>query len=504
MSTIRKGEALGWGPVTTVFRGWDELLDRPVAIKELTGSFADHAPFVRAFFLQAQRLADLAHPHVLATYSIEPNRRPPALYRELANETLAHQLVEGPLEVEEIPRLLRHVLAGLGAMHQRELLHRAIKPDNLFRVGDSYKIGDFGLLPIEGAPPVAPRHNRYIAPESGTEAEGPSSDLYSLGLTIYELVLGTANFQQMITGLIAARFDASEEGAESTADQVWKNFSESGATMLPPLHEVKAGLPVPLSAVLQKLVAASPGERYRNCREVEAALSSIGLIDTQALSVVPTSRTLLVTRPSTLWAAAVVMAIGLGGTALWQVQKRPAADQTSPTPQGVPAPISSLVSLEDSRGIGLEFKTSRRPVRVPIGTPLRFEARSDRRAYFVLFAEFSDGSIGCLYPGPDRAFAEIVAGRTLTLPTFEDEQNGFKLSASAPVGRDRIYLLTSDSPLQPPSGGNLNGWIIEYAVGLNGTPGPAAGFRSWVAEIRQREPQGTRLASLELEIVERP
>src|SRR5439155_3515559 len=106
----RKGEVLGWGGLATVYNGWDELLDRPVAIKELVQPFAGHDPFVRAFIGQALRMVDIAHRHVLSTYGVETGRTPPAILREVAEETVGHQLMEGPIAPEEVLRILRHIL----------------------------------------------------------------------------------------------------------------------------------------------------------------------------------------------------------------------------------------------------------------------------------------------------------------------------------------------------------------------------------------------------------
>lgn len=503
MSTIRKSEALGWGPVTTVFRGWDELLDQPIAIKELLPGIMDRTSFVRAYFQQAMRLADLAHPHLLAVFKVEANGRPPALYRELAAETLAHQLLEGPLGIESIPRLLRHALAGLAALHQRDLIHRAIKPENLFVCGEVFKVGDFGLPLQDGLLLTPARHRRFLAPESHGGTETAATDLYSLGLTLYELSLGTAKFEKLVENLCresGTTFEEQED-ADPLLEQVWRLFPSSNAEM-PPLHEIEAGFPIPLSLVLHKLVSRDPLDRYQSCREVETALGSAGLLDSKTLAIAPPNRQVLVTRPSTVWAASVVIALGLGGTALWR------ASQAAPPPDGTKAPAAvsasalSLAALEHSRGLTLEFDSMRRPVRIQVGTPMRFQVRSERAVYFALFAEFSDGSVACLYPGPTQEPVRLRAGETISLPRLGDEAQGFAVVASPPLGRDRIYLLTSESPLLPTPPGQDQGWVSIYpkdaAAALTGS---ADDFRSWVASVRTGEPNSTRLAVLEVEVI---
>jgi len=239
----RKTEVLGSGAFTTVSAEWDPLLGHAVAVKELNSPFAQSEAFVRAFLAKARRLFDLDHEHVLAVYRVDTSRQAPAVVRELAGETLESTTVAGPVSPARAEEILGQALLGLQAMHERNLIHGAIKPQNLFLFGDRVKIGDFGLASLPGTP-TAPM-NRYMPPEVlRGEAAVPASDLYSLGLVVYELLLGKTRFEQLARGELA------------------------------PLHELVPGVPAALSSAVEQMTRRAVAYRVGEAKQVLGLLGA--------------------------------------------------------------------------------------------------------------------------------------------------------------------------------------------------------------------------------------
>lgn len=534
MSAIHsRGEVLGWGSFAKVFHIWDQLLDRPVAVKELVQPFAGSEAFVRGYFAQALRMVDVAHPNLLAIYSVEPNRFPPVLTREMAEQPVAHRLFDGPLTPDEVARALCHALAGLGALHVRDLVHLSVRPENLLVSGEVYKLGDFGVSHIEGAPPIPPRQLRYSAPEMlGAEPRpAAAADLYSLGLVAWELLLGSERLERVLEDALGSS-PGSRERPEG--DRLWLAFHRSEAE-LPPIHEVEPAVPVALSLVLERLLRKDPAERPSSAREVLAALSPTAGEATEAAAASPEGApTAPVSRKGATWLGlGVVAALVLAGVALWFGLR----DRPFPSREGRDA-ILPVSIAEESRGENRPHTTERAPidpgsvsaqslaedlrrmarrhpglsfdlepprggsrVRLPIGTDLRFRVDSDRRAFVTLFALSSTGTLTCLYPGPGGRAPEAIPGRRLILPRPEDERAGFELATTPPAGTDLVFLLTSDRQLPALPSGRPSGWVTDFPLELGTGGSPAARFARWVARLLEENPESNRLTLLQIEVV---
>lgn len=521
MSTIhRKGQALGWGSFATVFKGWDELLDRQVAIKELIPPFGRHDAFIRLYLGQALKMVDLAHPHVLATYGVETNRNPPAITRELADETLAHQLIEGPIPVEPALRILRHALAGLGALHARDLVHGAIKPENLFVCGETYKIGDFGIRPFDGAPQFPSRLLKYAAPEllSSQEDASTSSDLYSLGVVMHELLLGPIRFEKLVEATLEFKEGpGEEEDMGRDADRLWEYFHRSPAT-LPPLHEIESTIPVALSLVLRKMAAKDPAERYTSHREILAALGTADLAENLDATLSMTLVSKSVVKPTrrgrnSLWlGSGVVFAVALAAAALI-VGVKNGDDMSGPSQHPSPPSVAVQEAAKDQqdrllgaarsdRGLSIELDPPFPENRIPVGTPLRFRVSSSRSAYLAFFAVSSNGDITCLYPAPGGESLRIGPGERLRLPLDQDRSAGFEPTATEPLGRDVYFLLASEQVLPPPPSGTADFWKTTYSFTAGEAASPAARFADWVRSLLANDGSPIRMAACEVEVVD--
>ena len=262
----RVEEVIGAGGMGIVYRGLDESLQRQVALKTLVPALAADPEFVARFKREAQSAAALNHPHITQIYSIGQEGTVPFFAMELIRGRSLEALMKerGPLDPLEVAGYVVQAAQGLRHAAQRKLIHRDIKPSNLMLSEDGIvKITDFGLakaaksdtrLTSTGEVLGSPG---YISPE---QAEGGAidarSDIYSLGATFYHLVTGKLPFE-----------------APTPVAMIIKHLNE-------PLRSPRAvnpAIPYPIAAVIQRMMAKRPGERFQDydalLRELERAIS---------------------------------------------------------------------------------------------------------------------------------------------------------------------------------------------------------------------------------------
>ena len=188
---------LSSGPAGALFLAQDVSLRRRVAIKVLYSELATDS-ICRRFMREARILASLNHPNVVAIH--ETGEVPGLRYyvRDfLEGETLSERLARGPLSAGDAAHLCRDLLGALGATHSEGVIHRNLRPDTVFCVGDRYVLADFeiarGLVnPSEPATTESqPQNAGYAAPEQlAGEEVTPRTDLYALGMIVYQALTG--------------------------------------------------------------------------------------------------------------------------------------------------------------------------------------------------------------------------------------------------------------------------------------------------------------------------
>jgi formylglycine-generating enzyme required for sulfatase activity len=254
-------QVLGRGGFGIVFRAFDEVLQRVVALKVMAPQLAATSPARKRFLREARSSAQVRHENVVQVYEVAEQPLPYLAMEFIPGETLQQKLDRvGPLDMPETLRIGRQIAEGLAAAHATDLIHRDIKPGNVLLEGghQKVKITDFGLARaaddasisqsgiIAGTP-------MYMAPE---QAQGQTldqrADLFSLGSVLYQMVSGRPPFRANTTVAVLKRVAEDQPRA---------------------IREIIPETPQWLCAIIAKLHAKDPDDRYQSAREVADVLA---------------------------------------------------------------------------------------------------------------------------------------------------------------------------------------------------------------------------------------
>ncbi len=256
-------ERLGGGGMGVVFKAEDTRLKRFVALKFLPPELTRDETAKERFLLEAQAASALDHPHVCAIHEIDetPDGQVFICMAYIDGEPLTSRIVRGPLAIDEAIVIAMQIAEGLAQAHQHGIVHRDIKPANVMLTGDgTVKIVDFGLATLAGQARVTRPDQvvgtaAYMSPEQarGTAVD-QRSDLWSLGVVMYEMLAGRLPFAA-----------GSEQGV------VHSILSGSFA----PLESARPGLPRPLATIVSRCLAKEPSERYQSATDLRADLDCV-------------------------------------------------------------------------------------------------------------------------------------------------------------------------------------------------------------------------------------
>jgi tRNA A-37 threonylcarbamoyl transferase component Bud32 len=255
LDTIAKGE------FATVSRARDRDLGREVAVKQIHAQYLAEPKQLARYWQEAQLLASLQHANILTIYDVVRPRG--WLILELMRGSLKPYAEGGPMDLDQLRAVLIHCLSGLAFLHSNKVIHGDIKPSNIL-VGppNRVKLGDFGLARRasneEGS--LLKGTTKYMAPEllsAQFGTVGPASDLYSLGITAYELLVGR-QFESLLPTL--ATFGRDKQLA-------WMMWHSTADVKLPEVQRVLEGVPDDLARVIQRLIAKDQSQRYASAAE---------------------------------------------------------------------------------------------------------------------------------------------------------------------------------------------------------------------------------------------
>jgi serine/threonine protein kinase len=331
--------SLGNGGMGEVFEATDLTLHRNVAVKLLSPSLVQDEPARARFLREARALAQVNSPHVVAVYDAGEDDQRPYLVMELVEgTTLEHELERtGRLEPARAVAIAKDIASGLGAAHERGIVHRDVKPSNVFLTpSDVAKIGDFGIARLErpdatltltgqtfGSPP-------YMAPEQATGGKVDArADLYSLGCVLFQMLAGRRPFS-----------------GDDAVSLVYQHVHSTP----PRVDSLVPAVPAELGALVAGLMAKDPDDRPASAEEVRRALGSVPTEPiaptTTATAVLPRRALELGQRRKPWWPVAAVI-VGVVALLALLVTLLAGGDPTpvsSPTGQASTTPSSSATS----------------------------------------------------------------------------------------------------------------------------------------------------------------
>ena len=241
---------LGEGGMGCVYEAFDERLQRVVAIKVLKPHLAEHADARNQFVNEARAMAAIRHENIVTVFAVEDSELPFIVMERLEGESLAERMQRSPqgaepLKTLEAVRIGQQIAAGLAAAHGVGVLHRDIKPQNIWMEQNNVKLLDFGLAvrhagrkaKVEGTP-------SYIAPEQVRgEPIDKRTDLYSVGVVLFRMLSGRLPF-------------ASTNKSATLVAVATQNA--------PSLGSVAANCPIELVTVVDQLLSSEPDRRIQS------------------------------------------------------------------------------------------------------------------------------------------------------------------------------------------------------------------------------------------------
>ena len=206
-------EIIGEGGMAVVYRALDRRLNRYVAVKIMRDDMASDEEFRRRFCTESHAVAMLSHPNIVAVYDVSHNDNVEYIVMELVDGITLKQYMErkGVVAWKEVVHFTKQISKALAHAHERGIIHRDIKPQNIMLLRDgTIKVGDFGIAALENevyennGEAIGSIH--YIAPEQARgECPDARSDIYSLGVVMYEMLTGELPFNGNTLGEIAVQ-----------------------------------------------------------------------------------------------------------------------------------------------------------------------------------------------------------------------------------------------------------------------------------------------------------
>jgi len=259
----RVDHLIGEGGVALVYRGTDETLDRRVAIKVLRPELSDQQDVVARFRREAHAAAKLNHPNIVQIYDTGVDDGSYYIVMEYLPELNLKEIIKryAPLPLDKVVEVGTACCDALSHAHRQGLVHRDVKPANVLFTDDGRaKLSDFGIAAAAGEAGLTAEGKvlgsaHYISPEQAQgAAAGPLSDIYSLGVTLYEAMTGKLPF-----------------GGDTAADIAAQHLRETP----PSPRSVNPEIPPAAEFVIMKAMSRDPQRRYRTADEMRSDIEKL-------------------------------------------------------------------------------------------------------------------------------------------------------------------------------------------------------------------------------------
>ena len=263
-------ELIGGGGMADVYKAQDKLLDRAVAVKILHQQYANDAEFVEKFRREATAAAKLAHPNIVNIYDVGEDGGSQYIVMEYVSGPTLKEVIQqkGCLEPMEAVRIAKEIASALESAHRNNLVHCDIKPHNILVMPDGHiKVTDFGIARAVSASTMTYSGSvmgsvHYFSPE---QAKGTvittKSDVYSLGVVLYEMLTGKLPFN-----------------GETSVSIALKHLQEEPVS----IRQINPSIPPVLEAIVQKAMSKDPADRpsstelYADLNQAKAMLTDRG------------------------------------------------------------------------------------------------------------------------------------------------------------------------------------------------------------------------------------
>ena len=261
-------DRIGSGGFGVVYRAYQSTIGREVAVKIILPRFANHPDFIRRFEAEAQLIARLEHLHIVPLYDYW--RDPDGTYlvmRWLRGGSLKDALSEEPFDLEPAAMLLYQIASGLSVAHSHGVVHRDLKPSNILldEERNAY-LADFGIaMDLHQAADKSSQKEaivgslNYLSPEQArSEPVTARSDIYSLGITLYEMLTGENPFHEL-----------------NTVERLYRHINDP----LPCIERFDSSIGDEVNGVIQRATAKNPKHRYADALEMAAAFRSAARLE---------------------------------------------------------------------------------------------------------------------------------------------------------------------------------------------------------------------------------
>ncbi len=460
------------GGMADVYLAEDVTLQRPVALKVMLANLAQDPDLIARFHREARTVAQLAHPNIVQIYTsgVAPGGRPYLAMQYIDGGSLQQRLAESGrrgqlLEPRDILALLRPIASALDAAHQANIVHRDLKPSNILLRQDGMPVlTDLGIAAVQSATTRLTRTGsvlgtpHYMSPEQarGSHVDG-RSDIYSLGIILYEMLAGTVPFD-----------------ADNSLAVLHQHLYEPP----PPLVEKRPGLSAATYQLVDICLQKEPDARFPTAAQLVQAIDQAIAAETSGkrrtpLSVVPPTRPTRRPLPQWVYAtggASVMLLVVLGGFLLFR--QGPPGDETAVTPAATNAPPTLLAVVDEPTPLATPLEAA---THTPIPTFPPVPKATETAVPSATPSAEPTATATLFVPPLPTASANSPAGRIV----FTCYIDGVDEICTIPAGGGSISRLTMDAatdfyPSLSPDGRTIyfssrrDGAFYLYTMDVNG------------------------------------